>query len=319
VPGEGCTLSPRDGMCSMTDVLLLEKCTGLNNLVDPVRLDYDPRSGVAQLAMAVNVDVDNTGRISRRKGYAQLRNDNCHSVWASEDGRDVFFVSGTALYRLGIGLEKIGLRSGLVPDLRMSFCKPAGEEVYYSNGIDCGKIVGNGSFVWMGQAYVGPELIWEVSVNPPVGSLLDSLGGYLLIAQDDVLWYSMPFAYSWYVLSRDRVQFESPVRMLKALSKGVWIGTAEGVWWLGGTEPGKWTRELMADDVAIEGTGVVTDGGLVDKGTPGRVAIWASPAGIFMGNDGGQVVNLTKDSFELWDAPRGSGAVFNGRYICTLE
>jgi hypothetical protein len=303
----------------MAEVLLLEKCKGLNTVVDPVRLDYDPKAGVVQLAMAVNVDVDDTGRISRRKGYVELRNEECHSLWASPTGQDVFYVSGNALYRLNKDYTRTGLRSGLTPGYRMSFCQPAGLEIYYSNGVENGKILESTSYSWVGEDYVGPPLIWQVSTIPPVGSLLASIGGYMLIAQGEVLWYSMPFAYSHYALSKDWVQFETPIVVVKALETGVWISDQVGVYWLAGADPDKWMRQLRSSYPAIAGTAVVTDGSVVGEGIPGTVVIWASEVGIFVGDEQGRVVNMTQDSMELWKAVRGSGAVYNGRYICILE
>lgn len=303
----------------MADVLLLDKCKGINNVVDPVRLQYDPKVGMVQLAMAVNVDIDDTGRVSRRKGYTQLRAEECHSIWSTSDGLKTFYVSGGSLYRLSVEGTRTGLRSGLTAGQRMSYCQPSGAEIYYSNGFENGKIVDDVSYSWIGSSYVGPTLIWKVETVPPVGKLLGSFGGYLLIAADNILWYSLPFSYSWYVLSRDRVEFESEIVMLGCLTSGVWLGTLDGVYWLGGAEPGKWSRQQISSAVSVQGSAVVADGNLFGEGLPGKVVVWASKDGIFVGDERGQAVNVTRDSLSLGRAGRGYGTVYNGRYICILE
>jgi len=302
----------------MAEVTLLEKCAGLNTVTDPVRLDYDPKVGVAQLAMAVNVDVDDTGRVSRRKGYAQLRAESCHSLWTSRTGK-TFYVSGGSLYQLGVAGSRVGIRSGLVPDLPMSFCEPAGQYVYYTDGISNGKILNGVSYAWTGSAYIGPTSKYRIDTTPPVGRLLEHIGGRMLIAQDSIIWYSLPFAYDWYIFSTNRVQFETTVIMMKSVETGLWVSDESGVYWLGGPDPLAWTRVKCADKPAIEGTAVVTEGWLVGKGTPGQVAIWTSEDGIFMGDSRGQLVNLSKDTVRPGKSSRGSGVVYNGRYVCILE
>ncbi|HBF43032.1 MAG TPA: hypothetical protein DDW42_05260, partial [Desulfobacteraceae bacterium] len=84
----------------MTDTLnIFTGSTGLNTEVDPVRLPFEPQSGVQDLAVAYNVDHDATGRISRRKGFsATTRTENAHSLWC--DGGECLFASGTSLYVL---------------------------------------------------------------------------------------------------------------------------------------------------------------------------------------------------------------------------
>jgi len=44
---------------------MLASVTGLNTKVDPVRLEYDPKTGVEELSVAYNVDIDDTGRVGR--------------------------------------------------------------------------------------------------------------------------------------------------------------------------------------------------------------------------------------------------------------
>ena len=69
------------------------RTSGLNNATEPSRLSCDPETGTIELAAAVNVNIDSTGRFSRRQGYEQLIGlAGAHSLWARED--QCFFVVG---------------------------------------------------------------------------------------------------------------------------------------------------------------------------------------------------------------------------------
>jgi len=52
----------------MAEITVFSGATGINNIVDPVRLKFDPDTGIGELAEAVNVVIDQTGRISRKHG-----------------------------------------------------------------------------------------------------------------------------------------------------------------------------------------------------------------------------------------------------------
>jgi hypothetical protein len=303
----------------MAEVIVLYKCTGLNNVVDPVRLQYDSKAGVSELSAAVNVDIDETGRVSRRKGYSLLRNDsNCHSLWSA--GEDCFYVSGESLYRLNRDWTRVGIRSGLTPGLRVSFCKPF-DKVYYSNGVENGYILRNVSYTWVGEPYVGPTTVWQISTVPPLGHILEVFGSYLLIAQENILWYSLPFAFGWYVLSRDRVEFEGRITMVKGLDSGVWVSDLTGTYWLEGQLPEKWIRDKKSTSFAIEGTGTLTSTDIVgsEKGGVEQCVLWSSESGVHLGMDKGELVNLTVDKLHFSPAMRGSGIVFNKRYVTVFD
>ena len=308
----------------MKPVTWYKGTTGLNNSVDSVRLTTDFEKGIVELSEAVNIDVDDTGRISRVKGYTQLLSYDSHSLWS--DGVEAFCVCGTSLYRLqwnGGVLERVGLRSGLTAGARMSFVKGGGR-VYYSNGVENGYIEGNTSYAWVGQAYVGHETVYQVSTVPPVGNLLELHNGFLLIVEGANIWWSMPFAYSWFRLSKDRVQFRGNITMCRSLEEGVWVSDPYGVYYLKGRDPGAWERTQMSDDPAVLGTDCRVNGyDLPDTGGLFATAnsphvIWTGKGGVYTGTPDGSIKCSTEGKLVLPDLLTGAAAVFNGKYVCSI-
>jgi len=295
--------------------------TGLNDKIDPARLRFDPETGVQDLAEAVNIDIDSSGRPSRRKGYSQLRSEAVHSLWSNGDV--CYYVSGTALYQLNLDWTRTGLRSGLTTGAPMSFCNPdGGTKTYYCNGFENGVISSGVSSAWIGSPYVGPVTIWKISTIPPVGHLLESIGGYMLIAEDDVLWHSVQFAHSWYRPSRDRFQFDGRISMIKALDDGLWVSDAKATYWLEGLDPMQWKRNLKADYPALFGSAAYFDGALLGEGNLyGRCVVWTTPKnGICIGGPQGYFANLTQRKlvYPACDR-RGAGLVIGDRYVCAME
>lgn len=93
------------------------------------------------LRFGVNVDISSEGTVKRRAGYARvLAGSDCHSFWAN--GADAFMVDGQSLMRI-TGLPALAsattLRSGLAVGRPMSFAR-APRSVYYSNGVDIGRV-----------------------------------------------------------------------------------------------------------------------------------------------------------------------------------
>jgi hypothetical protein len=62
---------------------LYRASTGLNVVSDPTRIKYDPDSGISDLQACLNVELDRTGRLSRRKGFSSILAGSMHSVFSA--------------------------------------------------------------------------------------------------------------------------------------------------------------------------------------------------------------------------------------------
>lgn len=124
------------------DTIAFSAFNGLRNDVPPVRFngrDVDPakRDG-ADLAVAVNVDIDQSGAVARRAGYTLAAAGAAHSLWADPTGTSCFVVQGGALKRLNADYSTTALRQ-LAGTGRVSYCAVNGL-VYYTNGEDSGVV-----------------------------------------------------------------------------------------------------------------------------------------------------------------------------------
>lgn len=104
---------------------------GLNNRLSPERL------AAGDLVEAINVDIDASGRLSRRAGYRQVLAGSFHSLYAGASA--TLLAGGTTLYRLWPGYTTSVLRAGLTPNARLS-CAEQDGRLYYSNGHETGVI-----------------------------------------------------------------------------------------------------------------------------------------------------------------------------------
>ncbi len=301
-------------------VLTLYRSTsGLNTKVDPARLSVDPETGQTPLAVAVNVDVDISGRITRRKGYVKVYEGPAHSLFYAPEAALCLFVTGSSLCILTKAYTAIELRSDLTPGLTMAYVE-AGPFIFYMNGKEKGKIVNQTDNAWVAGDYVGPETTKTFS-DPPLGKILELYNGRIYIGSDNVIWYSEPFAYSWFDLARNWIEFSSPVTMIKAVDDGLYVSDSSAVFFLGGPTPTEFSIKMVSKTPAIAGTAVVIDMSMVGDGSRAgsKGALWLSPGGIHLGMQGGQVANLTEKRLVLPDGVIGAGLYKDGAYIATIS
>lgn len=119
---------PRD-----PDVVTYEAFKGLRSDVTPERF------GPEDLAVCDNVDIDRTGRLARRDGYASVRTDNAHSLWADEMQEFCLYVTGNRLMRLNADWSATPLAALQGVGKRVSF-KRVSDRIYYANEVDTGVI-----------------------------------------------------------------------------------------------------------------------------------------------------------------------------------
>jgi hypothetical protein len=82
------------------------------------------------LADAVNVDIDDSGRVSRRDGQTVLIPGPAHSLWS--DGNACLYVQDGMMYRLNRDMTPVAVAAG-IDDVPMAYVA-VGERVYHSNG-----------------------------------------------------------------------------------------------------------------------------------------------------------------------------------------
>jgi hypothetical protein len=297
-------------------IRIFSSSNGLNNKIDPVRLPYDPQTGVQDLAVAYNVDHDETGRISRRKGFAPTtRTEEVHSMFC--EGGACLFVNGTKLYLLGADYSRQEVAT-VTQGAKMRYLQ-LGDRTYYANGFETGYIEDGINHAWSLGTYYGPDTDREF-VGPPVGSRLAYHYGHIYVIQGSVAWHSEPYGLNLFDLARNFLPFESEIRMFRPVTNGIFVGLETNTIFIEGQLPQEMRRRLVCDYPAIEDTDVVIEASKVGGGDfYGPAALWTSTEGIMLGIQDGSAINLTQRRMEYPSALRGSAVLFADRYLSLLE
>lgn len=139
------------------DVVSYTAWTGLRNEVTPERFDQ------GDLAVADNIDIDQSGRIARRDGFTLQIAGPAHSIWSDREQSVCFFAQGNVLYSLNETLVPSQV-TALQAATQLSFEK-VNDRTYFTNGVDTGVIEQGAARSW---GVVPPTL---PGVNVSVGSL----------------------------------------------------------------------------------------------------------------------------------------------------
>jgi len=271
--------------------------TGLNNKVDPVRLSYDPKTGIGELAEAVDVDIDDTGRIVRRAGQTLLSSTSSHSVFCDEG--DAFVVqdraSDAALYQISTGFTLTGIRSGLTKGERVSFCQ-VGSKTYYSSRYQNGVIESGVSVPWPVHEHVGPTTMREF-YPAPLGAHIAYLDGRMWIVVDDTIYVSEMHQVGKFRLAARGFPFPSTVRMIKPVNGGMWVSDSEKTGFIRLAE--KFEQMEWKEKASFPAHEWSENIELVDLSqtvfqVPGLSAVWSSDAGLCIGTEEGQLIVATE-------------------------
>lgn len=262
---------------------------GLNTRVPESRLRIGGEAGVCDLAEAVNVVHDETGRLSKRRGITLISSGGHHSLFPHGD--IAYVVKNGSLY----SVNRLGLYSGIRGDVGntpMSYAV-VGDEVYYSNSVFNGVIRAGRSYNWPVGTYTGPDT-HRVFSPAPIGSHLAYFSGRFIIAKDKDLWFSEPWAPGLYHRASGFVQFTSDIRMVRPVKGGVFVSDSTDTWFLEGTDFMEFAFKKAANFPALEGSVLHNDTPGYDLGFESNelYAVWVSHSGLIGGSPDGTVVKL---------------------------
>lgn len=292
-------------------VKLLVGSSGLNTVLDPVRLVL-PETGISALTSCENIEIDDSFRVNRRKGYRKVVDASApHSIYADK-GR-CYFVDDGAIYKLNDDLTKTGVRSGINKKARMSFCITK-DKTYYCNGYENGVINDITSSPWVNEAINVTDTGKKFS-DPPIGHLLAIWHGRMYIADENGIWFSEPFSYSQFRLSASFIPTEGKPTMMVPVDGGMFISDNCGVYFLSGADASAFSLAKKSEYSAVPGTGIQISGELMLQDVSGKCAIWCDCQGICLGTSDGSVRNLTEEKVMLPLKSSGGFSVIKGRHI----
>jgi len=187
-----------------------------------------------------------------------------------------------------------------VDQVRLYLSTPNGKELYQAGDFD----------IAVAPSYVGDCTELGVPADlegflpMPVGGSIRYFAGRLWLKLDSSLVYSEE--YHSMPRPTNFIGFGERVEDFGVVSDGLFVGTTDHVYFLGGTNP----RELVADGKAdygmIPGSLTMVDGRLLGEGIDDRIPVWASPRGICAGLPGGRLVNLTERKIDSLAGEKGT-------------
>jgi len=303
---------------------------GWNNKVDPVDLVFNAETGMCELAVAHNVDISQRGRVSRRKGHTRIVSlADAHSVFSSAG--ITLFCAGDKMYRLNEGYTYDILAIGMPEKQRVSYTE-VNKNVYMVNGDRAMKYLSAtglvSTFVREGD-YVGPTTTRQYT-DPPAGMHIAYHRGRLLISVGNVLHFSEPGAYSWFCANYNFRQFDSYIRMIRPLAKGLYVSTETAVYYLHGDYLPEAEIISVASYPALEWSeaydlfDVSRSKLLLDMNFSGKAGVWMGinqdgQTSICVGGEGGRFLDLTRDKVDAPSSLSGCGLVHDDKYIGLIQ
>ncbi len=300
---------------------IFKRTTGLNKKQTDAYLDYNIESGITELSEAVNIDINDKGKIKRRAGYVSIDSGDWHSIKGFGDFG--LGVSGDSLYIIHGDGVTTGIRSGLTEDRKMEYAQVK-DRIFYCNGHENGVVIGSVSWTWVSTTLpTTPGVKYDMRYfsSAPVGEFVSYLSGRVYVARGNTLFYSLPWAWYWFNLGADFIPFDSSINMLCPTSEGMFVGTDNGLVFLRGLNPSEAELRKIDNSIAVKYTNVEINPRKFVDGTSlsGKTWMWLSDKGICVGSGEGVVHNLTQERLDIEFALSGAGMFDGSKYIGLLN
>jgi hypothetical protein len=300
------------------DSVSFNKFAGIKNTVSEERLslggsDASGRKLGAELAAAVNVDIDDAGQLRRRRGQSRVGNGNYHSLW--QCGDIVFVVKDGNLSRLFPDYTTRILKYGVGQD-HVSFVK-VDDTVYFSSRVMSGKVRltdmevsdwGHHEDEATGGRWLSPVIAptdnlpavrGKLLGAPPHASYLNYFNGRIYLASGKTLWATELYLYDYVDKTRTFISFEEDITGIGVVTDGMYLGTTEAVYFLSGPF-GQMQRIKLADTGLIPGSMIEVPADIVRGASASKNAVmFMTRFGVFSGLDGGIATNLTQSRVEF--------------------
>ncbi len=305
-------------------VLIFRGSSGINTKLDPARLRFNAESGISELAAAVNVTIDDSGRIIRRDGStATARTEAWKNLFSC--GSYALGTKENALCTLEADMSYKAIRN-IASSAKMSYVRTSdGKQgvVFYCNGSQNGLVKNKTSYSWPLITPVGVKTTKQF-YPAPIGHLLAIRNGRMFIAVDNILYYSEPNTYHAYRLATNYFGFQSRLKMVESVTGGLWVSDSEAIYFYrGDIFPARLEMPLqnqVAPYPIKEGTAVKVPASRIGiEGLKDIVVVFTTNEGICVGSSDGQLINLTERKIDIPSGLTGAGFYKDGQYIVTID
>ena len=300
------------------DTVSFDSFVGLKNIISATRLT------ARDLERAVNIDLDDTGQVRRRRGRTLVAPGRFHSLFTSDSGK-LFGVKDQTLgiIRLDYSFTPLKTGIGAQPPLSQLAYVQVGEMVYFSSPNECGVIHahdetiapwGSPTDLWLSPVVNPtanlPAIAGRLLGAPPLASFLTYWNGRVYLAQGSMLWATELYLYNAVDKTKNFFPFEAPITMLGAVGDGLYVGTEDSCWFLSGSSLKELKRTRVLDSPVIRGSMVfmpseVANPPQVDLGADQPVSLgllFMTANGYCAGQNSGVVYNLTESKMVFPDA-----------------
>jgi hypothetical protein len=285
----------------MVDVgpIIIEGFTGINTRLPADRIRTLPGDdGRVDLSAAVNVVLDDSGKISRRVGFAlSAAFAGAHSGFS--DSGTCLCVKGGILYSFVPGVWTFTPLVGVGNDSTMRYCTGAGR-IFFSNGVVIGEVK-DGAASLFGTTTVA------FKTTLPAGQAIAHHKARLYVGVDNMLWVSDVKPLSRADLRFGFKQFPHPIRMIASGPEGIYVGTEKAIFYGPGGNPLKMpfgkVSSCGAKDIPVQYRDASEISGLQIEGV---FPVFTTDDGVCMGLPQGQILNLTEDKYAMPSGTTGA-------------
>lgn len=267
------------------------KFIGANNVDDPTEvagiLAVDPTLILSEMSQLVNVDTDNNGKVSRRKGYTYINSTAPHSMWSNN--KNCYFVENGFLKQLNLD-NSVSIVSTLPTNNKLVY-----EEV--NNVV----VISDGTIYKILQDNVLYDPIPKNGITPVGGQILKLFKGRLYIANGSNIYFTLPYDIETLDTTTNIIPMPSYVKMIIAVEDGLFVSDSNAIYFLKGESPEQFEVIKIANYPAIEGTAMQTRGEIFGEelqGVSDTAGIFATTQGICVVGNNGFFKNISKYKYQ---------------------
>jgi hypothetical protein len=270
---------------------IIYKFVGANNVDDPSEvsgiLSADPFLILSEMTELSNVDVNNNGKVLRRRGYTLRVNNAAHSMWSNN--KECYFIENGFLKRFNSDYT-INI-VGTLPSNRRAVYEQVNDVIVISDG-DYYRILQD-NFLYSADVKDG---------LPPVGGqTLCFFKGRLYIGKESNIYFTLPYDIETMDEVNNLIPLASYVKMIVAVDDGMFISTSKEIFFFKGNSPEEFEVIKVANYPAIYGTATKCKGeifGEALQGVSSEAIIFATTQGICVAGDSGFFRNISKYKFQ---------------------
>ena len=280
---------------------MFQQFDGLRNTISPERLAPN------ELALAINVDLDDAKQVRRRRGFTLKSAGSYHSLFTGPNHTYVVRAGVLGHITPDYAFHSLGITVGDAP---MAYVD-VGPDVYFSSATNSGHILPQQSVVPWGASpsaniWISPVVNPTDTLQPIAGRLLGApplattlayYNGRIYLGHKRTVWATELYNYNYVDKTKNYQFYESDITGIGAVTDGIYVGTKTDVWFVAGAF-NEMRRVPIMQYGMIPGSMVSVPAELVTTkqvSSSKNATMFLTESGICVGLDSGQCYNLTQE------------------------